>query len=428
MSDQPPQPPRRRRPGDPDRRNGPDDQDRRVPSGYTDRPKDPPGSHRAGNTDGPARSDRPDRAKRPVDDEDPYDYERIFVDEGPEPSWHTRLSRRSLIRVATILGLVVLLLVSGLFVRSRFDPGGSPGAGVTVQVPPGATLTGIAGLLDSEGVVPSALAFRLWARVDGDAEFQAGEYGFVQRSSASEALAVLRKGPKERTDRLTIPEGLRLRQVAERVGRLPGFSEQRFLELATNNTVRSSLQPPNVTSLEGLLFPDTYLLSAGDTESTLLRRMVGQMETQARVAGIESAERSISKTPYEAMIIASLIEREARTPDDRGRISQVILNRLFQGMRLQIDATVIYALGEDRQRVSNDDLRVNSQYNTYRIPALPPTPIASPGRASMEATVEPTPGTWLYYVVIDGAGNHAFANTLAEHNANIRRAEAAGVR
>jgi UPF0755 protein len=363
------------------------------------------------------------------DDLDPYDYERIFYDDGPAPSAKAHLvdsiySRKKYFAVAAGL-LVVWLLVT--FVMHRFDPAGSPKQEVTIQVAGGTSLSSLAGQLDDKGVVPSAIALRIWAKIDGGVQFQAGEYVFHRNSSAGQALAVLRTGPKQRTDRLTIPEGYRVEQIAQKVGSLPGMSATRFMEVVNGGTIRSTYQPQNSTSMEGLLFPDTYLLSDSDNEETLLRRMVQQFDAKARVTGLLDSQRTIGQTPYETLVIASLIEAEAKVDEDRGKISQVIQNRLFDAEKLQIDATVLYALGNKKTSLSRSDLNVDSVYNTYRVQGLPPTPIGNPGAKSIEAALRPTPGAWKYYVVTDESGRHAFAETYEEHLRNIEDSQARGV-
>lgn len=362
---------------------------------------------------------------------DPYDYDRIFDGEVEPPrltpqQWF-RANKAKVRRTAIKVGVVVAVLAALLFVYRQFDPAGGTGAQVQVQIPVGATTSNVASTLERERVVPSALAFRSWVKLKGGVAFQAGEYNFNKNSSVSQALAVLKAGPKPATDRLTIPEGLRLVEIAERVGELRGMSGQEFYNLATSGKIRSSYQPADSESLEGLLFPDTYLLDPSDNEETLLRRMVRQFEAQARLTGLDQAERIAGQTSYDALIIASLIEAEAKVDEDRGKISQVIQNRLYKAMPLQIDATVLYGLGNTKSSLSNSDLKSNSPYNTYKITGLPPTPICSPGAESIEAALRPTPGPWLYYVLSDANGAHAFSTTYEEHLANVQTARERGL-
>ncbi|MBW3537754.1 MAG: endolytic transglycosylase MltG, partial [Actinobacteria bacterium] len=292
----------------------------------------------------------------------------------------------------------------------------------------GASTARIAEILDEAGVVESARAFRIYTRVKGAGPFQAGDYTFPKRASFGEVVKILDAGPEIIQDRLTIPEGLTLEQIADRVGELPGRSKDAFLEAARSGEVRSTLQPDSVDTLEGLLFPDTYMLDRDDDETAILQRMVATFDRVAAEVGITKAAEGGRVSPYEAAIIASLVEREARVPEDRGPIARVIYNRLERDMLLQIDATVLYALGEHKNRVLFRDLEVDSPYNTYKNKGLPPTPIAASGRAALEAAADPPQNDFLYYVVVEADGSHAFARTGAEHQANIRQAERNGVR
>lgn len=334
------------------------------------------------------------------------------------------------------LGAVVVLglgaaAAAGLWLRNQANPSGPPGAEVTVEVPQGASVQRIAAILEEKGVIESGSAFRLYLRTKGSVDFKAGTYDLRERTSFGDLVTALEKGPELTFQRLTVPEGLVLRQIAERVGTLPGRSAEAFLAAAASGEVRSRYQPPGSDNLEGLLFPDTYNFEEGDDETEILRRMVSTFDAKAAEAGIDDVGQGGLVDPYQAIVVASLIEREARVPEDRGKISRVIYNRLKAGMNLEVDATVIYALGRTGERglrVLFSDLEVDSPYNTYRVAGLPPGPIAAPGRAALEAAVRPTPGPWRFYVVIDAEGRHAFAETLAEHNANIAAARRAGVR
>ena len=330
--------------------------------------------------------------------------------------------------LAGLAVVIVGVLGAGITVQRTVDPPGEPGDEVAVTIPAGSSTARIAAILDEKGVVDSARSFRIYTRLKNAGPFQAGDYTLRQRASFGEIVDVLSKGPKIIQDRLTIPEGLTLEQIAERVGKLPGRSADVFLAAAKSGEIRSTLQPDSVDTLEGLLFPDTYMLDRGDDEKEILQRMVSTFDTVAAEEGIDQAAEGGRVTPYEAIVIASLVEREARVPEDRGPIARVIYNRLERDMLLQIDATVIYALGEHKTRVLFRDLEVDSPYNTYKVKGLPPTPIAAPGRAALAAAADPPANDFLYYVVVESDGTHAFARTGAEHQANIRKAEANGVR
>ena len=324
--------------------------------------------------------------------------------------------------------VIVSVLGAGITVQRTIDPPGEAGEEVALTIPPGSSTARIAAILDEKGVVESARSFRIYTRLKNAGPFQAGDYTLRKRATFGEIVEALSRGPEIIQDRLTVPEGLTLEQIAERVGKLPGRSAEKFLAAAKSGEIRSTLQPDSVDTLEGLLFPDTYMLDRGDDEKEILQRMVSTFDTVAAEEGIDQAAEGGRVSPYEAIIIASLVEREARVPEDRGPIARVIYNRLERDMLLQIDATVIYALGEHKTRVLFRDLEVDSPYNTYKVKGLPPTPIAAPGRAALAAAADPPNNDFLYYVVVEPDGTHAFARTGAEHQANIRQAERNGVR
>ncbi len=340
---------------------------------------------------------------------------------------------RKVLLAAAVL-LVVGLIGAGaaaFWFNRQVNPSGPPGQAVKIDIPLGSSTQRIAGILEEKGVVDSARVFRVYVKTKGGGPFQAGSYSLRRNEKFDRVVAALEKGPKLTFQRLTVPEGLTLEQVAQRVGELPGRSAERFLQVVESGQVRSRYQPAGSTNLEGFLLPETYNFQAKDDELAIATRMVQSFDAAAAQAGIEEVTQGGLVDPYEAIVVASLVEREARVPEDRGMISRVIYNRLRKGMLLQVDATVIYALGrtgEKGLRVLNKDLEVDSPYNTYRVEGLPPAPIASPGRAALRAAVNPTPGPWLYYVVVEASGKHAFGTTLAEHNRNIALAESRGVR
>lgn len=354
-------------------------------------------------------------------------------EEPPEPP--EQHERRRGGRWLTAAGVVVALLVvatvvAGLWVRGKIDPSGGPGEEVAVTIPEGTSTARIAELLAGEGIVSDASVFRYYVRVSGGGAFQAGDYTLRRNSAMGDVVAALDEGPELVFERLTVPEGLTLEKIGERVEEIERFSAERFLELAENGSVRSRYQPDDVDSLEGLLFPDTYQIDPKEDEAALLARMVEQFDAVATELGYDRAEEEGGLTPYETIVVASLVESEARVPEDRAKIARVIRNRLEKDMLLQIDATVIYARGgEPREggQVLYSDLEVDSPYNTYKNPGLPPTPIAVPGRASLEAALRPEPGDWLYYVKYEEDGTHAFSTTGEEHNRRKAEAKARGV-
>lgn len=329
----------------------------------------------------------------------------------PEPR-----RRRGWLRWFAAAGALALVLAvaAGVWVARQVDPPGGPGAPVALEIPTGSSTKRIAAILDAHGVIASARVFELYVKVNGGGPWQAGRYEFRANSSVGDAIRVLDAGPKLSFIRLTIPEGFTLEQVAQRVGRLPGRSAQRFLELAASGTIRSDYQPAGSNNLEGLLLPDTYNVDDKDDEAAILRRMVEAFDEAVVELGIPEQASTLGVTPYQVAIIASMIEREARVADERPKVARVIYNRLDRGMRLGIDATIRYELKKPSGPLLRSELARDTPYNTRTRAGLPPTPIAMPGRASLEAAANPEPGPWLYYVVADENGRHAFATTNEE--------------
>jgi len=313
--------------------------------------------------------------------------------------------------ILLVLALAFLVLVGSgvLWVQRQVNPSGASGPSVRLTVEEGMATSDIASLLEREGVISSADVFKYYARLTGVASIEAGEYSLDKRSDLSDVVKVLEGGAaKAEEERVTVPEGLTLREVAKVVGEMPGRSADKFMEVANSGAVRSQYQPAGNNSLEGLILPETYFVGKGDDETRILRKMVDAFDALATQLNLTGAAGRFGITPYQAVIVASLVEREARVDEDRGKVARVIYNRLERKMQLQIDATVLYALNRPQESVSFKDREVNSPYNTYRIPGLPPGPIASPGRKSLEATASPTNGNWIYYVLTDPSGRHSF--------------------
>jgi UPF0755 protein len=341
-----------------------------------------------------------------------------------------RRRRRSFAALGIVSLLVVPFLVAGGWLVYQLNPPGEPGRLVQIKVEPGWGVSEIGDELESKEVIGSSLAFQLYARARGAGPFQDGPYQLREDLGVRDAVSKLEEGPSQgRTDiELTIPPGLTLQEIAERVEQqLPGRTAEKFLEVANSGVVRSRYQPAEVTSLEGLLFPDTYLFAKAEDEEDVIRELVGTFDEKADAAGVAAGAAAIGRTPYEAIVIASLIEREAGVEEDRPLISAVVANRLRDGMPLQIDATLCYIKGGCTEPLSNADKELDSPYNTYRVAALPPTPISSVGEASMRAAVAPAAVPYKFYVLGDASGAHAFAETAEEHEANVQAAREKGL-
>jgi peptidoglycan lytic transglycosylase G len=328
-----------------------------------------------------------------------------------------RERRRGLVVLVTILLLLVVFVAVGAGFWTWATGAAGPKTKVVVTIPPGSTGSDVANVLKREGVIRSTWAFKLLARFRGfSGGFQAGVYTrLATNMTVKDALDALKKGPlPKKSIQILFPEGLTLRQMAARAQDQLGLKQAEFLKAATSGKwTLSPYLPKGITTLEGFLFPKKYQFEGGATPDQVVKRLLVQFKLEVRDLPWSNYKRLGLKRPYDVVTIASMIEREARFPEDRPKIARVIYNRLAKKMALQIDATVQYALGEWRP-LTLHDLKFESPYNTYLHQGLPPTPIASPGLASLEAALSPAKGNWLYYVVIDAQGHHAFTASYDE--------------
>jgi UPF0755 protein len=334
--------------------------------------------------------------------------------------------------VATLIAVIVLGLLAGVlaivWVRRQVEPPGRPGAAVQITIPQASSTGRIASILGKGGVIHSPSVFRLYVKVSAAGPLLPGAYLFHRNEKYSDVVATLEKGPPPAADnsvRVTIPEGFTVAQIAARVGKLPGLSADKFLAATTSGQVRSRYQPAGSTNLEGLLFPATYDIKPNEDEITVLRRMVQKFDDTATAVGVDQAAAHLGLTAYQLIAVASMVEREAKLDEDRGPIASVIYNRIQRGIALQIDATLLY--GEHLSNPHKIDLKADTPYNTYKFKGLPPTPIASAGAPSLEAAAAPPTTTYLYYVLIDQSGKHAFATTDSEFNKLRAEAKAKGL-
>lgn len=309
------------------------------------------------------------------------------------------------------------------------------GETATLEVPTGATASQISELLEETGVIADAAAFERRIRIEGIAEqLRAGEYTVIGGMTEPEVIDMLVVGPPApETYRLTVIEGLRIEEMVASLAAQTPWTEEQFSDALLSGDVTSPFLPddlpedtPALTAWEGLLFPATYDFVEDAAPEAILQRLSSEMVT--RMAQVDwSGLEELGLTPYDGLIIASLIEKEAKLDEDRPLIASVITNRLRDEIALQIDATVIYALGENPGRVLNRDLEIDSLWNTYRYPGLPPTPIGGVRSASLEAAAAPAETNFYYYVLVDLEGKHGFSETLEQHNAKVAQARRDGV-
>lgn len=323
------------------------------------------------------------------------------------------------------LGLIVLGcsgLTWGYFMSSAASP---PGTTKIIVIPENTTGAEIARMLADNGLIRSRLAFSLYVRLTGkDASLQAGTYSLNTGQSLPQIVDMLSTG-RTLMVTFTIPEGFTLAQIADLLERQGLTDQETFYRVVSYTRFSYSfLQgiPPSRQRLEGFLFPDTYRVPRGASTKHLVDIMLARFQKEIKSLNYETRAAQLGLTVREAVTIASLIEREAKLDRERYLISGVIHNRLARNMPLQIDATVVYAMGRQPNRgvVTYRDLAIDSPYNTYLHPGLPPGPISSPGRTSLLAAVSPAKTPYLYYVARPD-GSHAFARTLDEHNAYKRQ-------
>jgi UPF0755 protein len=290
-----------------------------------------------------------------------------------------------------------------------------------VDIPQGSGSAVIARRLADAGIVQNVNAFRVALWVSGSGRrLQAGEYRFDRPMSPRQVVDKLARGEVSATP-ITFREGLTIRQMAA-LYESRGFGEARaFIAAASQGELVRDLDPA-ARDLEGYLFPDTYTLPRRATAEQLIARMVAGFR-KALTPDLSAAIAAKGVSVRQLVTLASIVEKETGSKDERGLVAAVYANRLKIGMGLQCDPTVIYALeraGRYDGNLTREDLQFDSPYNTYRYAGLPPGPIASPGRASLEAAAAPTAAPYLYFVSKND-GSHAFAETLDQHNRNVHQ-------
>ncbi len=337
------------------------------------------------------------------------------------------------IGVAGILAMALSAnLIAGV-VGGTAQPPVEPGLPRTISIAPGSSASTIYRLLADEGVVPYADIERAARQADAESKLQPGTYAFETGMPASEVLRMLLEGGTAVDSRtITVVEGWTVDRIVTQLGELTEFDRSDFVNALESGAVTSGLLPlgkEGVSDLqrwEGLLYPAKYQIPIGSTPAGMLQPMADEMIRRFESVDWSTlGDRGLSR--YEILIVASLIERESGTEADRALISSVIHNRLSIDMRLQIDATVIYALGTNPGRVTAEDLKIDSPYNTYVVDGLPPTPIGAVSTPSLVAALQPADTEFLFYVLADKDGSHAFAVTYEEHQANVQAAREAGV-
>jgi UPF0755 protein len=335
-----------------------------------------------------------------------------------------------------IVAVVILALTAGIALggraiyRSAFgapDYSGVGSGSVIVQIHSGDSARNIGDTLAAKGVVKSVKAFTKAAKADSKStKLQPGFYRLHLKMAAAQALLLLEDPTSRQRGRVTLPEGIPLATVVDRL--------VKFTELKRED-ILAALGNPNVLGLpsyagnrpEGFLFPATYDVEPGTGAVNALTQMTEKFGEQAAAVDLENGAAKLKLTPYQVVTIASLVEAETALDADRGKVARVVLNRLAKGMPLQLDSTINYVRAQKRARLSLADISVASPYNTYQHKGLPPTPINSPGLKALQAALVPADGNWIYFITIDKAGHSLFTSSYQEFLAAKAKAQRDGV-
>ena len=380
--------------------------------------------------------------KRPVTGQPPpghgwrrYEPRASFTGDDPEfvrsrgtgPAAGGRRRRRGRLVGYFLVAVFALLIGAGVGYARAYFSDGEVGGTVTVVIKEGSSLKGIAAQLEEKGVVKHARAFVIRADADGYAtRFMPGTYTFRVNEPYDVLVAKLLTGVRPPTITVSIPEGTTLEQAAVIVSdEVKGISTAAYVKVARDNPPPFRLQGyKKGTTLEGMLFPATYEVSPKANARSVVRGQLDAFEKNFSAVDMSRAA-AANLTEYDVVIIASMIDREALVAAERPVVAAVIWNRLRTDMLLQIDATIQYALGETKPMLTYDDLEIDSPYNTYKHPGLPPTPISNPGLAALKAAADPSGDKYLYYVARnDGTGRHYFSTTYEEFLVDKAKASA----
>jgi UPF0755 protein len=318
--------------------------------------------------------------------------------------------------------LVVVLAVLGIGLWQRYlapQVRIARGRAVQVRIAKGATTREIASQLLEVGVIGNENGFVLRSRLArAVGKFQPGIYDLKTGTPDREVIAILEDGPPIDYVSVTIPEGFRIDQIADRLSAKADISRDQFIKLAESGAPTFAYRHPYLAgayrdSLEGYLFPKTYQIPRGANAEKVVEMMLAQFDRETTALDISAAEKH-GLTLSQVVVIASMIERESKLDAERSLVSSVIYNRLHRGMRLKIDATIAYVLRSNRFRLTNQDLYTKTPYNTYLHDGLPPGPISNPGLKSLQAAAAPADTAFIYYVLTDKDGSHTFTTNLAD--------------
>ena len=346
--------------------------------------------------------------------------------------------------------VIVIVLIAGAvgwWYLGKINPPGEAGDLTNFEISEDATFDTVTEQLLEEGFITDIRVWEQYVERNDGLEITPGFFQLRPNDHMGNVMARLKTPPAQTTTSVTFPEGFTIARMARRVDAVvERMNEAEFIAAANSQSVVARWLPPGTGTLEGLLFPDTYSVSNAESEAQLIDRMISLMERVGEQEDLEAQAERLGYTPYEVLIVASLIEREAAVAEDRAKISRVILNRLAVSrdnpdnpFLLQIDASVFYGrdqAGLDTNLDFSQLRQIDTPWNTYLRPGLPVTPIANPGRASIRAALNPAPNPapgdpicvdlpnpsecfYFFYVLADEDGSHAFAATFEQHEANV---------
>lgn len=349
-----------------------------------------------------------------------------------EQQKEAKIARRIVFTI-TIVFLILMGVVAGtgyLYIQSALKPVNTESkVEKKVDIPIGSSVTGIAQILEDNGIIKDAKVFKYYVKFKNESGFMAGEYTLSPSMTLPSIIKNLKTGKvtREVALKLTLPEGIQLKQISEIISSKtnqksddvfntlnePSFIKslmEKYPELLTDEILAENIKYP----LEGYLFPATYsFYKANPTLEEVVSEMLNQ--TQKVLSKYEVEMDQLKYSPHQLLTMASLIEEEATEQVDRHKISSVFYNRIKEGMPLQTDPTVLYAQGKHKERVYYKDLEVDSPYNTYKVTGLPPSPIANAGEMSIEAALYPEETEFLFFLAT-AEGEVLFSKSLDEHN------------
>jgi UPF0755 protein len=337
-----------------------------------------------------------------------------------------RVRKRRRIVLGVGGALVVIVLAFVLWYELESHALGSPGPQVVITVHQGESTNDVISALSQQHVIGSSLAFQISEVVHGSPTVLPGSYAMHQNLAFSDVRQLLAAGPNIYP--VNVRPGFTLSEVAQAVDSLPGHSGESFAKVAASGAVHSSIVAPDPNNLEGMLGVGIYLVLPGESDTTILTAMVQRFDKEVQAVSLTpSSAAALGVTPYQMLTVASIVEKEGYVKVNMPDTARVVYNRLSQGIPLQMDSTVLYALGQDGGPVTSQDLKVQSPYNSYLNTGLTPTPICMPSLTALNAAVHPPAGAWLYFVLVQKDGTMAFSDTYAQQLANEQLAKSRGL-